>query len=43
MTPERWSKIEELFLTASDLNGEARLAYLSESCAGDDEIGRAHV
>jgi serine/threonine protein kinase len=44
MTPQRWTRIEELFEAASGLSGEARVALLDHECAGDaalrDEIER---
>jgi tetratricopeptide (TPR) repeat protein len=35
MTPQRWSRIEELFEAASGLTGEARTALLDRECAAD--------
>jgi eukaryotic-like serine/threonine-protein kinase len=37
--PERWAKIERLFGEASSLDDEAAVvAFLEESCAGDEEL-----
>jgi eukaryotic-like serine/threonine-protein kinase len=42
MTPQRWTRIEQLFEAASGLNADARAALLDRECAGDamlrDEI-----
>lgn len=38
MNPERWRRIEEVYLHAADLSGEARRAYLDGACAGDAEL-----
>ncbi|HET7755679.1 MAG TPA: protein kinase [Steroidobacteraceae bacterium] len=32
MTPERWSRLKELFSTASELDAAQRAAYLEEAC-----------
>ncbi len=41
MTPERWSRITELFEEASNLDAAGRKAFLAERCAGDDAMGQA--
>jgi eukaryotic-like serine/threonine-protein kinase len=38
MTPQRWQKIEEVFQSALDLTSAERERFVSESCAGDDEL-----
>jgi tetratricopeptide (TPR) repeat protein len=35
MSPERWSRMEEIFQAALDLDPVARLPFISEACAGD--------
>jgi len=40
MTPERWSRIKELFQAALDRPPDARAGYLDEACAGDDDARR---
>ncbi|MBA3257967.1 MAG: protein kinase [Gemmatimonadales bacterium] len=42
LTPERRSRIEELFEAALDLAAEGRAEFLTEACAGDAEL-RAEV
>ena len=37
---ERWEKIEQLFHSAAERNGEERAAYLEGVCAGDAELRR---
>ncbi|MBX3352939.1 MAG: serine/threonine protein kinase [Phycisphaeraceae bacterium] len=37
-TPERFKRVEEVFLAASRLRGPEREAYLDERCAGDDSL-----
>lgn len=38
-SPERWKKIEEIFLTAIDLDNKTdRDSYLATACAGDAEL-----
>ena len=39
-SPDRWRHIEDLFLQASELPPEARVAFLAEHCAGDAELRR---
>jgi eukaryotic-like serine/threonine-protein kinase len=38
MGPERWLQVEELYLGASNLEGEARSLFLDESCGQDQEL-----
>jgi serine/threonine protein kinase/TolB-like protein len=39
MSPERWQKIEEIFLRAVEIaSDEERLLYLAGACAGDAEL-----
>lgn len=38
MNPERWRRIEELYLGAIELAPEARGAYLDAACSGDAEL-----
>ena len=38
MTPERWQKIEQLYLAALEREQSERAAYLQEVCAGDDAL-----
>ncbi len=40
MTPERYQRITELFQATLARDREARLAFLAESCAGDDDLRR---
>ncbi|MDT5156878.1 MAG: eukaryotic-like serine/threonine-protein kinase [Acidobacteriota bacterium] len=40
MTPERYSKIGELFHAALELNAHERAAFLERECAGDAELRR---
>jgi serine/threonine protein kinase/tetratricopeptide (TPR) repeat protein len=40
MTPQRWTRIEELFDAASELSGDARVALLDRECAGDTGLRR---
>jgi eukaryotic-like serine/threonine-protein kinase len=35
MTPERWERVKELFLSAVERPSEDRPAYLDQACAGD--------
>jgi serine/threonine-protein kinase len=39
-SPDRWRRIENLFLQASELPPGARVAFLAEQCAGDAELRR---
>lgn len=38
MQPERWRRIEELFHSALKLEENRRVAFLEESCAGDQDL-----
>jgi formylglycine-generating enzyme required for sulfatase activity/predicted Ser/Thr protein kinase len=38
MNPERWQHIEKLYHAALELQPEAREAFLSQACGGDDEL-----
>lgn len=38
MNPERWRRIEDLFLAARELDADAREALLARECAGDAEL-----
>jgi serine/threonine protein kinase len=38
MTPQRWTRIEEVFEAATELNPEVRTAFLDRECAGDPEL-----
>ncbi len=38
MNPERWSRIQEIFLAASECEATEREAWLSEATAGDDNL-----
>jgi serine/threonine protein kinase/tetratricopeptide (TPR) repeat protein len=40
MTSERWQKIEEVFQTLADRSPDERARYLTQFCAGDDELRR---
>jgi len=40
MTAERWQQITNIFEVALQRDGSARAAYLTEACAGDDELRR---
>jgi serine/threonine protein kinase len=40
MTPERWSKVEEIYQSAMDHGPELRSAYLDEACSGDEQLRR---
>jgi serine/threonine protein kinase len=42
MTPERWSRVSELFEAALEKDEQVRSAFLAEACAGDGEL-RAEV
>ncbi len=42
MTPERWQRIEGLFLAALERNPDRRAEFLGESCGADNEL-RAEV
>src|SRR5215467_5301103 len=38
MTPERWTRIKEIFAAVSNLSGEDRESALGLACAGDPEL-----
>src|SRR5215510_2201415 len=38
MSPERWEKLNELFHSALERDGDARAAFLAQACDGDDEL-----
>src|SRR5262245_13646012 len=38
MTPERWSRIEDLYHAARQKDAAGRAAFLAEACAGDDDL-----
>src|SRR5262249_11814040 len=38
MTPERWQQADELLQAALELPPEARLAFVVEACAADEEL-----
>ena len=38
MTPERLQQIEELYHSALEQNSAARLAFIDQSCNGDEEL-----
>ena len=38
MQPERWRRIEELFHSALKVDERRRIAFLEESCAGDQDL-----
>jgi eukaryotic-like serine/threonine-protein kinase len=38
MGPERWLQVEELYLAASDLDGDERALFLNRSCGHDREL-----
>jgi serine/threonine protein kinase/tetratricopeptide (TPR) repeat protein len=40
LAPERWQRVNQLFLDAVDRPPAARAAWLDEQCAGDDELRR---
>jgi len=40
MNPERWRRVEELFLTVADRPAAEREAYLTRVCGGDEELRR---
>jgi serine/threonine protein kinase/Tol biopolymer transport system component len=42
MNPERWQRIDELFLAALEYEAEERAAFLDEACGGDKSL-RAEV
>ena len=40
MTSDRWQRIEELYHSAREREGDQRAAFLKEACAGDDALRR---
>ncbi len=40
MTPERWERIERLFLAARSRTADERASFLAEACAGDHALRR---
>src|SRR6516225_430046 len=40
MTSDRWQRIEELYHSAREREGNQRAAFLKEACAGDDALRR---
>src|SRR5215813_12537112 len=38
MTPERWARIQEIFLRAAELHGDERARFLETECAGDPSL-----
>jgi non-specific serine/threonine protein kinase/serine/threonine-protein kinase len=42
MTPERWQRVKELFQASCELDPAERSRWLTEACAGDDDL-RAEV
>lgn len=38
MSDKRWQRIEDIFHRAAELAPEARSAFLSEVCAGDESL-----
>src|SRR6266542_2830137 len=38
MNPERWQKLDELFHSALEHQGDARVAFLAAACYRDDEL-----
>ena len=40
MTPERWRQIENLCHATMALQSEDRAAFLTQACAGDDDLRR---
>src|SRR6266496_451793 len=38
MNPERWEKLDELFHSALERDGEARAAFVATACGSDDEL-----
>jgi len=40
VNPERWQRVQDIFLAALPLAGEARAEHLAAACAGDDELRR---
>lgn len=40
MTPERWQQIKQIFYAAQERDGDKRVAFLVEACAGDESLQR---
>ena len=40
MTPERWQQIKELFNSALAQERDGRTAFLTDACAGDEDLRR---
>jgi hypothetical protein len=40
MTPERWSKVEEIYQSAMDHEPGLRSAHLDQACKGDEQLRR---
>jgi serine/threonine protein kinase len=40
MKPERWQKLDELFHSALERDGDARVAFMAKACGSDDELLR---
>jgi hypothetical protein len=40
MNPERWQRIDELFLAALEYEAEERAAFLDDACGDDDSLRR---
>ena len=40
MSPERWQKINEVFMAALDRPLDERAAFLARACANDEELHR---
>jgi len=38
MSPERWNRIQELFIAAADMDGSERDLFLRAECAGDADL-----
>ena len=41
MTPERYSRVKQIFYAVQEIETKKRAAFLAESCNGDDELRRA--
>ena len=40
MTPDRWKKVNEIFQSAAELEGEEQKRYLEEKCQDDEKLRR---
>jgi serine/threonine-protein kinase len=40
MTPERWQQIKELFNSALEQELDERCSFLTDACAGDEDLRR---